>query len=212
MKKIFILFALCALSIALFSSCSQIANTNKQYTASITNEEVAKPFTDSDLKLLYSAYNLANFHLQIATEALYRSTAQESRQLATNIQQTSKSITEDIEAIANQYELILPHDMSLQQKEDWTNMVKAKGWNFDKKFAEVANDAITVNETFYTKFEKVVKDDALKSIAKKALNNVSEQNNLMIAQQEKVTERTMFLQAVASEETKDLKNKKGNKS
>lgn len=181
----FLLLSCCFVS---FYACTE-SKDKKSYNASIASTS-ATTLPQEETRFLFTLHNMGLYNLQLATEAHIRSTSVESVTLAESILNSNNKMTAAISAIANEYDLDLPADITEQQKMEWKEVVKQKGWAFDKKFAAVMEANLKSLYTLMNDASKYFNDPAIKKLASESLGSLQIQGTLAIAQQEKIKERT----------------------
>ena len=204
MKKIFTLkhslFTFLCFSLLLATISCNDAKPKKAYAASLSGSEKTVALPQDDLKFLYDAYTLNLFNIKIAEEAMIRSTATESSALAEASAASAKKTNEGFSNLAIQYNLTLPPDINAEQKDAWKQLVKQKGWNFDKEYAVMAEKYLKAAEALFSNGTKSCKVKTLVSLATQGAADVKNQSALSVAQLEKIKERT-----TTSEEEQDDK-------
>jgi hypothetical protein len=175
-------FLLSFLVVSTFA-CTESKNS-KSYNASIASTgKVSLP--QEEARFLFTVHNLALFNTHLATEAQIRSTSLESVALAENILHTNNKMIADISSVAEEYGLELPADITDAQKMEWREVVKQKGWAFDKKFALVMEENLKSLHKLVKDASTTLKNEAIAKLSSDALTALKTQGELAIVQQEK---------------------------
>lgn len=183
------LFHISAISIlALFSSCSSDKN-NSNYSSSIASNATHAAITNEDMKFLLEAQNISIYNTYVAREGLVRSTAVETSAMAQEMLSSGERMIDAISKVATRYTLTLPTDITDAQKSTWRNLVKQKGWNFDKTFSVISKENAEKSEGVFTQAIATCKDETVKKIAQQGLAELKIRQDLLLAQQEKIKER-----------------------
>lgn len=188
MKFFTLRFIAIAISLSIVAvSCEEQQGTN--YSAGLTTNTTTN-ISDEDIRFLFAAHNMALYNKFLASEAEIRSTATESFSMATVLVESNERLDEAISGIARQYNLSLPTDITEEQKATWKEMIKQKGWKFDKQFSSTIEDNLKITYQLFTNAVSSCKEQAVKSIAEKGINELKQHGQLILAQQEKIKERT----------------------
>lgn len=174
-------------------SCNHAAQNSKAYTAAFASEEPKRVLQESDEKFLMDAYLQEHFILQMATEALYRSTAPETVNLAKEMVNVSQNNKARLSAIADDFQLDVASDMMPEQKQVWKELVKKKGWEFDKHFSDATEQLSASTNKLYSNAESQLQNEELKIIANERIASLQQQTALATIQKEKVIARTLLV-------------------
>jgi predicted outer membrane protein len=202
-----LLLSFCTLILVSCSNNKSEKSTKQEkiYSAAITgNGNKVKP-SENDLRFLVDAYSLGLLKISLANEAQIRSTSAESNQLGRAVSAFHSQLNSEIEEIADEHGFTLPMDLTNDQKLVWKQLVKEKGWNFDKKFADLL-EQIKQEETAL--FELATKNSTDKNIAVLAQKSQPElqlHETLKQTLGQKIDEKTMV--AVTDEKSKEKKVK-----
>lgn len=192
MKSSFTNLALliCILSVA--AACNNSLPVN---SSNSTQKQVVSNY---DKESLSSIYEDCIYTTRLAEEALLRSTSVETKTFASTLLGDYKQMMKQIEEIAAAKSIELPMDMRDKQLKKWREMVKETGWNFDKKFIELAMDENNQTQTLIKNISTAAGDE---DIRKTAGNIISYTNQDLAKQvQEMIDSRTQqdsIIQTVA---------------
>jgi predicted outer membrane protein len=191
----------------LLLSCSSSTN-EKVYSASIGSTKKTTKLPENDLKFLVNAYSLGLLKINLANEAQIRSTSAESNQLARALTAFHSDFNTKIEKIAEAHGFTLPMDLTDDQKLVWKQLVKEKGWNFDKKFNALLEQLKAEEAAMFEQALKHSSDKDIKLLAQKSQPEFQLHETLKQTLVEKIDEKTMV--AVTDEDPKDKKAKAKN--
>ena len=190
-------------------SCTNTTNDGKMYSSSIAGNTKKTALNEEDLRFLVKAYSTGLYKIAIANEAAVRSTSAESSQLAKAINTFQLDVNSKMEEIAHEHGLTLPMDLTNDQKLEWKQLVKQKGWSFDEKFCSMV-EKLNLEETQL--YEQAKKNSEKKSVAilvEKALPELRLHQYLKQVLHEKVNENTIAV--IEDEEKKDKPKTKSKK-
>jgi predicted outer membrane protein len=206
MKKFTIYAHACFLSFCTLSffSCSSTTN-EKVYSASITSDNKTAKLPENDVRFLVKAYSLGLLKINLANEAQIRSTSAESSQLARALSGFHSDLNNKIEKIADDHGVTLPMDLTDDQKLVWKQLVKEKGWNFDKKFDEMLEQLKGEETALFQQGLKSSSDKSIKLLAQKSQPEFQLHEALRQTLVDKIDEKTMV--AVSDEDPKGKKVK-----
>ncbi|HEX8331417.1 MAG TPA: DUF4142 domain-containing protein [Segetibacter sp.] len=190
----------------LLLSCSSTTN-DKVYSASITGNGKTVKLPENDVRFLVKAYSLGLLKINLANEAQIRSTSAESTQLARALSGFHSDLNNKIEKIADAHGFTLPMDLTDDQKLVWKQLVKQKGWNFDKKFNELLGQLQGEETTLFEQALKNSSDKSIKLVVQKSQSEFRLHETLKQTLFEKIDEKTMAAVTDKDPEDKEVKGK-----
>jgi hypothetical protein len=115
-----------------------------------------------------------------------------------------------MEEIAEEHGFTLFKDLTDEQKLVWKQLVKEKGWNFDKKFNEILQQIKKEEQVLLDEVQKSNSTETIKLLAHKSQTELQLHDVLKQTLQQKIDEKTMI--AVSDEDPKEKDSKKKKKS
>jgi predicted outer membrane protein len=134
MKSVFTNFALAACFLCAATSCNNSLPVNS------SNAAPKQTVSNYDKESISSIYEDCIYTIRLAEEAILRGTSVDTKTFASNLLGDYKQMIGRIEDIARTKSIELPLDMRDKQLKKWREMVKEKGWDFDKKFIALVMD------------------------------------------------------------------------
>jgi predicted outer membrane protein len=151
--------------ILLFSLLLNACNALENETA----KNAPPPIAPADGKMITTSYQDLMLTVKLAGEAVNRSTAQDTKELAQIILQEHKQMMNDLEVVAGKHQLELPLDISAEQTKHWQMLVRERGIAFDKAYAEVVQKNHERQIDAFAEIKRTAANADLKSVAEKFL-------------------------------------------
>jgi putative membrane protein len=150
-----------------------------------------------DKDLLTSVFEECIYTTKLAEEAMMRSTSADTKTFATNLISDYKKMMQQIEGVAGSKSIDLPLDMGDKQLKKWRQMVKETGWNFDKKFVELATEGNNETAALVKNISATAKDDDIRKTAANILSYTNQQDMADQVQQtiKSRTEKDSFIKS-----------------
>jgi predicted outer membrane protein len=181
------------------------------YSAGITAKQKTAKISEDDVRFLVKAYSLSLLKINLANEAQIRSTSAESSQLGRALSGFYTDLNIKIEKIADAHGFTLPMDLTDDQKLVWKQLVKEKGWNFDKKFDAILEQLKGDETALFEQALKNSSDKSIKLLAERSKPEFQLHETLKQTLVHKIGEKTMVV--LTEEDSKEKKSKeKSNKS
>jgi len=179
----------------LFSpSCTNNTSSNEKiYASSIAGSSATKKLTENDFRFLVKAHSTGLFKIDLANEASVRSTSLEAIQFASAIKSFYTKFNYEIEDIAVKHDFVLPMDITDDEKLVWKELVKEKGWEFDKKFREIFERYHSEEVVFFEAAAVNTVDKHVALLATKAQPEIKFHEKLSNVLCEKIEARTMVV-------------------
>jgi predicted outer membrane protein len=177
--------------VCIWMMCSGMLTACKSNNNSTKNNEVTHQLVNkNDESFLFQAYEAALYAMEISKEGTMRSTSIETKTLAENVLMNNKKIADQLGEIAGKKAIELPLDMNSTQLKKWRELVKEKGWDFDKKFIELAIEHTKNSKTLLADISQRVKDADIKKVAQNILSSLDNQYSIALKTKEIITNRT----------------------
>lgn len=148
----------------IFFSCN---NENNK-----SNKPAAPSLSKSDQQLMNDAYRNLLLSTKMAEEAINRSTAAETKELANSIMKEHHSMMSQLEIIAGKHSAELPMDINASQLNEWQDLVREKGIAFDKKYATIIEKKHQDQFILFTNIKQQAANQDLQSVSDSFLNLV----------------------------------------
>ncbi len=190
LMKTFTLRLVIAFSITIiFIGCNS-PTKEKFYASSLSGNKEKPKLLENDLRFYINTYTTGLFKINLANEAQIRGNSTETIQLAKAITDFHTHQNLQIEKIAENNMFLLPLDLTEDQKLIWKQLVKEKGWSFDKRFS----DLLEQFDTEAVVHEQAIKNSTnrdIKLLAQKTLVQLNHHEKLRQVLIEKIEEKTL---------------------
>lgn len=166
--------------------------------------------SENDLQFLLKAYTLGLLKINLSNEAQIRSTSAESTQLGKSVSDFHSNLNNKIGEIASEHGFSLPMDLTDDQKLIWKELIKEKGWNFDKRFSDLMEHIKAEETALYFEATKNISDKDIRLLALKSQHEFQLHQSLNETLCQKIQEKTTV--SVAEEDTKNDESVKKRRS
>ncbi len=146
--------------------------------------------TQYDANSMFSAFESTIYAIELAEEGIMRSTGIETKTLADNILVTNKKIAGQLQEIAGKKGVELPFDMNSSHLKKWRELVKEKGWKFDKKLVELAIEHSQNAKVLFSDIKRQAKDADIRKVADSILSYQDNQHIMALQAKKDITNRT----------------------